>query len=122
MLYVPTAVYMAVAHMLIFLGVSIINGQFLPSLFQPIYDQSNIMVRSFVVVMLLMWPANAFVGKGFEASPSVAYAGMAMFVAVVLATFALVLLVEGIKPNIQTMAAMAGTCACAVWFAKALYS
>lgn len=100
------------ATCMIYIGILFMSTKLLPSLLYSVYDNTSILIRTAIAVIVLMTPANvlvSYVYKNYNAST----AGITNIIAVVLVLTIVAVLVDNIKVNMPVVIAlMLAICSC----------
>jgi len=100
------------AYFLIFSGLAFSNKDLLPELLQPVYDQTNYLIRVVIFTVFLAFPANWLVPKAFQIS-SASVAGPLL-----LATVTYAMLIDKVRLTMPLTLTAAGAlffCCLTAW-------
>jgi hypothetical protein len=84
------------ATSMIYVGILFISSQFLPSLFENIYSNTNALVRTVIATITLIAPSNMIIGFVYKNFPA-SVAGITNIIAVVLILTIIAILIDNIK-------------------------
>tara|TARA_Y100001960_G_scaffold208445_1_gene217705 strand:+ start:259 stop:636 length:378 start_codon:yes stop_codon:yes gene_type:complete len=94
--YLPPFALNLLATSMIYVGILFISSQFLPSLFENIYSNTNAIVRTIIATITLIAPSNMIIGFVYKNFPA-SVAGITNIISVVLILTIIAILIDNIK-------------------------
>jgi len=106
-----------IGYTLIFSGIAFINKLFFPDIFGAIYENTNLIARSFIMSVVFGFVANLFISPAFNIT-SIAIAGPLMLAAILLITIVNAMILNQIQLNVPIIGAAFGAlffCCLTAW-------
>ena len=118
---IKTIFLITIGTFLIFIGITFLSHQFLPSYLGQFYKNTPKWLQLLIFAFLISIPANLMFAKAYQTS-SASFTGVVYIVSVILGSLILAILIDNVKINLNIIIATLAMLGSAVWLTLILES
>ena len=118
---IKTIFLITIGTFLIFIGITFLSNQFLPSYLGQFYKNTPKWLQLLIFAFLISIPANLMFAKAYQTS-SASFTGVVYIVSVILGSLILAILIDNVKINLNIIIATLAMLGSAVWLTLILES
>ena len=118
---IKTIFLITIGTFLIFIGITFLSHQFLPSYLEQFYKNTPKWLQLLIFAFLISIPANLMFAKAYQTS-SASFTGVVYIVSVIMGSLILAILIDNVKINLNIIIATLAMLGSAVWLTLILES